>query len=295
MADIKREYFTHDEIHQRPNQRYFTEDRHQIHYHFRPARPANFCITRDPVSGEINVSAGTIGPLTWHPYTMCLHISIQGSRHTYDNLLANRQCVIGLPGKDIVDETWFTALPLPRGIEEATVAGLHYCPSKHIDIPGILECPVNFECVVEHHVDYHTHGIFFIRVLGANIDDRVLSMKREEVVHWFPTYEVDDITNEFGGSVERLGVMGDLFPCPAYPRASKSGWYQSYEVWMKDLCDGGYLMAAECERAIQRKHEYDSLFADLSNPRRAELKQNITELAAALVQLDWNKVHELLA
>ena len=295
MPNIERVYFTHDEIQQRPNKRYFTEDRHQIHYHFRPARPANLCVTRDPISGEVNVSAGTIGPLTWTPYTMCLHIQIKGSRHTYENLLATKECVIGLPGRELVDETWFTALPLPRGVEEAAVAGLHYCEPKHIKVPGILECPVNFECVVEHHIDYYTHGIFFIRVLGANIDERVLSMRREEVVHWFPTYEVDDITNEFGGSVERLGVMGELFPCPAYPRASKAGWYQSYEIWMRDLRDGGYLTDVECERAIERKQEYAALFEDLANPRRAELRQNITDMAAALVRLDWDRVHALLA
>ncbi len=295
MANIDRVYFTHDQIQERPNERYFTEDRHQIHYHFRPARPANLCVTRDPVSAEINVSAGTIGPLTWRPYTMCLHISMKYSRHTYENLIANKQCVIALPGRDIVDETWFTALPLPRGVEEAAVAGLNYCESKHINIPGILECPVNFECVIEHHVDYHTHGIFFARVLGANIDARVLAMQREEVVHWFPTYEVDDVSNEFGGSVERLGVMGEVFACPSYPRATKDGWEQSYEMWMRELCDGGYVTQSECSRAIERKKEYDTLFADLKNPRRAQLRQNITDMTAALVRLDWERVKALLA
>lgn len=291
---IQHEYFTHDEIQQRPNLRYFTEDRHQIHYHFRPARPANFCVTRDYETGEINVSAGTIGPLTWEPYTMCLHIQIQGSRHTYENLMKTKKCVISLPGRDIVDETWFTALPLPRGVEEAEVAGLHYCDSHEIDIPGIAECPVNFECVVEHEVDYYTHGIFFVRVLGASIDKRALSMTREEIVHWYPTYEVDDIMNEFGGSIERLGVMGELFPCPGYPRASKGGWYRSYEVWMEDLMAGGYLSEEECKKAVAVKAEYDTLFLDVENPRRAELRKNITETAAAICQLDWPRVHELL-
>ena len=56
---------------------------------------------------------------------MCLHISLKSSKHTYDNLVANKECVISFPGKDIVDETWFTALPLPRGVEEDEAAGLH--------------------------------------------------------------------------------------------------------------------------------------------------------------------------
>lgn len=287
-------YFTEAQIQERPNSRYPTEDRHQIHYHFRPARPANFCITRDYESGEVNVSAGTIGPLTWTPYTMCLHIQINGSPHTYQNLIKTGKCVISLPGRDIVDETWFTALPLPRGVDEAAVAGLNYIDLPNFDIPGIEECAVNFECVVEKHMDYYTHGIFFVRVIGATIDERVLSMKREEVVHWYPTYEVDDITNEFGGSIERLGVMGELFACPGYPRASKGGWYRSYNEWMTDLEDGNYLSHEEAMRAIAFKERYDALFYEYDHSERAEMKQKITQLCAAICKLDWDAVHEVL-
>lgn len=287
-------YFSHDEILERPNKRYSSKDAFQIHYHFRPARPANFCVTQDVETGEINVSAGTIGPLTWVPYTMCLHINKHGSPHTYNNLKVGSKCVISLPGKDIVNETWFTALPFPRGISELEVAGLHTFPSKFIEIPGVLECPINFECVVEHFVDYYTHGIFFVKVIGASINEEVLSMEREDVVHWFPTYEVDDLCNEFGGSIERLGVMGELFECPTFPIAPKKGWYQTFDIWMNDLWEEKYINDKELRTILDASREYESLFSSIDSERRKELKDFITKVSSIIVRSDWNGLHIFL-
>ena len=293
---MKKVYFSHDELQERPNSRYSTQDPHKIHYHFRPARPANFCVTKDIETGEINVSAGTIGPLTFTPYTICLHIrkGASGSPHTYGNLKIGSQCVVSLPGNDIIKETWITALPFPRGVNEAEVAGMHTFPSKYIDIPSIVECPVNFECVVEYKIDYYTHGIFFVRVLGASIDEKVLSMDREDVVHWFPTYEVDDITNEFGGSVERLGVMGELYDCPRYPVGTKEGWYQPFDVWMKDLSEGNYIGMGEADFIVKLFKEYNSIVSNKGNMRREYLNTFFTKISKLIVNEKWMEVKELL-
>jgi flavin reductase (DIM6/NTAB) family NADH-FMN oxidoreductase RutF len=287
-------YFTDDEIQERPNSRYPTDDIHKIHYHFRPARPANFCITKDIETGEVNVSAGTIGPLTWEPYTMCLHINIKGSPHTYNNLQVGSKCVIALPGNDIVKETWITALPLPRGVNELEVAGMHTYPSNMIDVPSIEECPVNFECVVEYKYDYYTHSIIFVRVLGASIEEKVLSMEREDVVHWYPTYEIDDIENDFGGSIERLGVMGEIYSCPAYPLAPKVGWYQPFHVWMNDLCEGGYIDTNEADVINKLLNEYNGIVTMMGNQRRKELKGFFTELSRLIVNEKWIEVKDLV-
>jgi flavin reductase (DIM6/NTAB) family NADH-FMN oxidoreductase RutF len=287
-------YFDHDEIQERPNKRFPAADPFTIHYHFRPARPANLCVTLDRDTGEVNVSAGTLGPLTWNPYTMCLHIS-RGSPHTYNNLYEGGECVVALPGKDIVKETWITALPLPRGISEAEVAGLTEFPSRHVKVPGIAECPVNFECVVEFKKDYYTHAIVFVRVLGASIDEKVLGMDREAVVRWYPTYEVDDVANEFGGSVERLGVMGEILECPRFPLAPKAGWYQSFDRWMTELREEGFLTPENLAAILALAREYNTFPPDPSNPRRSLLREIITALAKLIVNKKWTEISPLLA
>ena len=286
-------FFTHDQIQERPNSRYDAPDPFQIHYHFRPARPADLCVTRDLATGEVNVSAGTLGPLTWHPYTMCLHINRNGSPHTYKNLYVGGHCVVALPGRDIVNETWFTALQLPRGISELEVAGLHESPSSLIDVPGIAECPVNFECLVEFKQDYYSHAIVFVRVLGASIDERVLTMSRQEVVSWYPTYEVDDVCNEFGGSVERLGVMGDLMECPRFPLATKSCWSGGFADWMEQLAEEKYISPEAKNRIVGLLPRYAQLLDEA--PDSAEykaLKACITRICKSIVARDWRAVED---
>jgi|GEM_PF-2516440 len=44
-------FYTHDEIIGRPHLE--GKDRSLVHFHFRPARPANFCVTLDPDTQEV--------------------------------------------------------------------------------------------------------------------------------------------------------------------------------------------------------------------------------------------------
>ena len=121
-------FYTHDEITGRP--RLEGKDPSHVHFHFRPARPANFCVTLDPDTQEVNVMAGTIGPLTWNPYTMCMHIDRHNSVDTYRNLQRTEECVVALPGKDIIPQTWMCELHVPRGINELEVSRLTPFQSK---------------------------------------------------------------------------------------------------------------------------------------------------------------------
>ena len=289
-------YFSHDQIHERPNKRFAAPDPFQIHYHFRPARPANLCVTRDKETGFLNISAGTIGPLTWVPYTICLHVSLKSSPHTYHNLEVGDHCVISLPGKDIVNETWYTALPLLRGINDFEVAGLTEFPSKWIDIPGVKECPVNFECVAEFKHHYYSHGIIFVRVIGASIDEKVLSMSREEVLSWYPTYEVDDVANEFGCSVERLGVMsGELFECPRFPIGGKDCWCDNFNTWMKDLQSENYINEDELKTITHLVDKYNEALSDITTDEYKRLQRFFTQLPMAIIKYDWPALSALVA
>ncbi len=283
-------FFSHDQIQERPNSRFPAPDPFQVHYHFVPSRPAFIGVTLDRETGEVNAMAGTLGPLTWDPYTLCLHISLAGSPHTRDNLVEGIDCVVALPSRDIVRETWFLALPLPRGISELEVAGLHTFESKWVAPPSVTECPVNLECRVEFLKDYHSHRIVFVRVIGASIDGEVLSMGREEVLRRYPTYEVDDKVNKFGGSIERLGVMGEIFECPSFPLAPKAGWYQTFNRWMEDLAEEKYLTAGEVAGIRVKLAEYDRLFMHVNDPGRKALHGYFTRLSQLIVGERWDEV-----
>jgi flavin reductase (DIM6/NTAB) family NADH-FMN oxidoreductase RutF len=266
-----------------------------LYYHFRPARPANLLVTRDILSGELNLAAGTYGLLTERPYTIGLHIS----KHSFDsarNVQAiGTECVVPLPGPDLVRETWFTSLPIPRGIFEGEIGGLTLLPSRVVSVPGIAECPVNLECLIERVIDWHTHYAVFLRVVGASVDETLLQADRLAVIRRFPTYEVDDQTNAFGGSIERLGVNGELLTCPGFPVGARQGEQAGTAAWIEDLRAGGYLADAEVNRVIGWVCAWEEAIAAGEAAQQEPLRRSLTRALELAAWEAWDELHAYLA
>jgi flavin reductase (DIM6/NTAB) family NADH-FMN oxidoreductase RutF len=286
-------WYTQEEIVAGPMAEGATEPYH-IHFHFVPPRPADLCVTLDPVSREPNAMAGTVGPLTWTPYTICLHIARNESSDSYRNLIENRECVIAFPTKQQVRETWILNMGLPRGINELEVARLTPLPSKWVAPPGIAECPVNLECKVEFWKDYYTHGIFFCKVLGGSIDEEMLSWPRERMMNLYPTYEVDDVSNRWKGRVERLGVLGELYDTPIFPMGVKEGWWPGgIEVWISQLEEEGYLSREEARRMSDWQIAFESEFENVSSLKRVEARKKLTRACELIAWEEWEEVRRL--
>jgi len=83
------------------------KERTLLYFHFRPARPADIVVTRDPDSGETDFTPQTFGPLTDRPLTLCLHTNRGASPHSTRNLgRVGAEAVVALPGPDLVRQTW---------------------------------------------------------------------------------------------------------------------------------------------------------------------------------------------
>ena len=264
-----------------------------IHFHFIPPRPADLCVTLDAHSGEVNAMAGTLGPLTWTPYTLCLHVHREASPDSYRNLIANRECVIAFPTKEQIRETWILNMWLPRGISELEVARMTPLPSKRVKPPGIAECPVNLECKVEFAKDYYTHGIFFCKIVGGSIDEDMLAWPRERVMNHYPTYEVDDVRNKWGGHIERLGVLGELYDTPTFPVGAQEGWWAGgIETWIEQLKREGYLTAGEARRMSDWQITFESLFEEVDSPKRAEARAKLTRACELIAWEEWDELRK---
>ena len=301
-------FYTHDEIKQRwTHIVQGIEEPSHCHFHFRPSRPANLLVTLDHITQELNVSAGTIGPLSWDPYTIVIHCA-KSSLDSVSNIQqVGAECVVALPGNDIIHETWITALCLPRGVNEAGPARLTLFPSTLVTPPSIAECPVNFECVIEHYREQHSHYIAFLRILGASVDEALFTMDPNEAMRRYPTWEVDDIENEWGGSVERLGVLGEFLDAPRVRPAR--GWGGRFDDWLVDLQQTGELSAEEYQTAgrwLDRWAEMgshqsstwgadkDALAAQECSEKRQELKDKVTRICELVAWDEMERLHELL-
>lgn len=269
-------------------------EKNPIHYHCNPPRPANYCVTLDPETGDVNVMAGTIGPLTWWPFTICLHIDRRNSQDTYRNLQASDECVISLPGWDLLDRTWMVNFSLPRGINEAEVARLNLYPSKKVQPPSVAECPVNLECKVEFFKDYYTHGIVFVRVIAASVDEELLTMSREEALERYPTYEVDSVSNQWDGTVERLGGIGEIKRCPTFPIGWKRGFSTRLAGWLDDLLEEGCIDAAQYAMVAGWQEAWESLMLQTDTPERKALQADITKFCELAAWQEWDDLQQFL-
>jgi flavin reductase (DIM6/NTAB) family NADH-FMN oxidoreductase RutF len=269
------------------------EDPTHLYFHFRPARPANLLVTRDPLSEELNLSAGTYGLLTKRPYTIGIHVS----KHSFDSArnvqTIGTECVVPLPGRDLVAATWFTSLPIPRGIFEGDIGDLTLLPSQVVSVPGIAECPVNLECRVEFVKDWHTHYAVFLRVIAASVDEAMLARDRLAVIRDYPTYEVDDQTNEFGGAIERLGVNGDLQACPGFPVGPKAD--RSVEAWIEDLRVEDYLSEIEAQKLMGWLQAWNDAYEAGDEGGGHAVRRHLTRALELAGWQEWEALHDHLA
>lgn len=269
-------------------------EKNPIHYHCNPPRPANYCVTLDPDTGDVNIMAGTIGPLTWNPFTICLHIDRANSQDTYRNLQASDECVIALPGWDLLQQTWIVNFSLPRGINEAEVARLTLYGSQQVKPPSVAECPVNLECRVEFFKDYYTHGIFFLRVVASSVDEELLAMSREEALKRYPTYEVDSVSNQWGGTVERLGGIGEVKRCPTFPVGWKEGFSCRLAGWVDDLLGERLISRVEHDLVSEWHRRWEVIVLHVESEERRTLKADLTKFCELAAWQEWDNLHRFL-
>ncbi len=286
--------FSAEELLERPS--VLGIDRTVFYFHFRPARPADIVVTRDPETGEIDLTPQTFGPLTDHPLTICLHTNRSASPHSTRNLgQVGAEAVVALPGPDLVRQTWVCAVPMPRGICEGEAAGLTLLPSHVVSVPGIAECPVNLECRVEFVRQQYSHNAVFLKVVGATVEEELLKMDRLDIIRRGPTYEVDDATNKWKGAVERLGTNHELLECPGFPVGPKAGPEAGAAAWIRDLHEAGHLSQTERARVLVWLTTLDELPVSPSNEARQALQKRLTRVFELAAWEEWDALHTLLS
>jgi flavin reductase (DIM6/NTAB) family NADH-FMN oxidoreductase RutF len=258
--------------------------------------PQVLLVTADPFLKDRSVLVRTtaLTPLTWGPYTKAVSVPLDDGKVARALREPQAQCVLGLPSRGMLRQLTICAQRLPPGISEADVARLELHKSLYVDVPSVADCPVNFECVVERLETYHDHLVAFLRVVGASIDDGMLFRERDEIVSVYPTNDADRIVDRDGVVKMRVSLLSELFLCPTFPVAPKRGWYGTFEVWMRDLADEGYLSGGEYEQVMAWHSRWQELFADLDSAERATLRVELTELIRLVARQRWPELHDFL-
>lgn len=201
---------------------------------------------------------------------------INRPRDGYINLLESDELVISYIGKDIMRESIITNLPLPRGISELDVAGLHTFPSTNISVPSIEECSINIECKVMNRIQLGEYYMLYVcKAVGISVDQSLIERDNEGlgVFHIKPLFEVNITRTDSGNTrlnygemdYTKLSVPGDNF-------GSTGDWIGTFRQFIDSEYKRGKISNEEKEEIMKLEIQFRK---DRSNKI---IKSKLTEL-----------------
>lgn len=100
------------------------------------------------------------------------------TKHTYQNALSVKECVINIVNYDIVQQASLSSVEYPEGVDEFVKAGFTALPSESVAPPRVAESPVHFECKIKEVIALGNEGgagnLVICEVLKMHIDEKVL-------------------------------------------------------------------------------------------------------------------------
>lgn len=104
-------------------------------------------------------------------------ISVRPERYSYHLIEESGEFVINLVTESLVRAADFCGVRSGRDLDKFKETRLTPLASQHIHTPGIVESPVNIECVVRETKPLGSHTLFLAEVAGVTIDDAYLDEK----------------------------------------------------------------------------------------------------------------------
>ena len=106
--------------------------------------------------------------------------SIRGgtNKHTLDNILQNKECVIALVNEKIGQQMSLTSCNFDKGVNEFKKAGFTEIKSESITPSRIKEAPINFECKINDIITLGKQGgagnLVIAEVIKMHINQNIL-------------------------------------------------------------------------------------------------------------------------
>lgn len=197
-------------------------------------------------------------------------------RDGFINLKSSDEVVISYIGKSLIRESIIANMPLPRGISEIDVAGLHTFPSTNINVPSIKECPINIECKVIQQVELGENYMMYIaKVVGLSVDEELIEKDTDMlgVYHIDPIFEINITKTEAGNIRLNYGEMDhNKISVPGDDFGSIGDWVGSFEHFVESELTRGKISQKEYQEIMELKALFKK---DRSNQ---EIKKRLTIL-----------------
>lgn len=125
-------------------------------------------------SGEDNVfTVAWTGTVCTNP--PMAYISVRPSRYSYNMIKETGEFVINLTTEEMAKATDYCGVTSGRDVDKFQRCGLHKEEADEINVPMIVESPVNIECRVREAHEYGSHTMFVADVICVHADEKYMN------------------------------------------------------------------------------------------------------------------------
>lgn len=125
-------------------------------------------------SGEDNVfTVAWTGTVCTNP--PMAYISVRPSRYSYNMIKETGEFVINLTTEEMAKATDYCGVTSGRDVDKFQRCGLHKEEADEVNVPMLVESPVNIECRVREVHEYGSHTMFVADVICVHADEKYMN------------------------------------------------------------------------------------------------------------------------
>lgn len=106
-----------------------------------------------------------------------IYISVRPERHSYQMIKETGEFVVNLTTESMVKATDYCGVRSGKDEDKFEKTGLHKGHSEKVNVPIIMESPVNIECKVREVVPLGSHDMFIADVVNVQVSKEYMNEK----------------------------------------------------------------------------------------------------------------------
>ena len=135
--------------------------------------PAVLVTCRDKDGNDNVLTVAWTGTVCTNP--PMAYISVRPSRYSYEMIKDTGEFAINLTTEELSFATDFCGVQSGRDVDKFEKCKLHKEEADEINVPLIVESPVNIECRVKEVHEYGSHTMFVADVLAVHADESYMN------------------------------------------------------------------------------------------------------------------------
>jgi len=106
-----------------------------------------------------------------------LSIAVRPERFSYSLIRQTGEFVVNIPSTHEI--FWLDKFGIVSGrkIDKISISKFHLGKSEEIDVPTILECPINLECRVKKIIELGSHHLFLSEIVNVQVSEKLIDKK----------------------------------------------------------------------------------------------------------------------